>query len=324
MIQPAVAHPPVNHRERYRSSGEGVDKVAVGYTLPGHLAEYVLIGEEILAAGCLLPVPDARLPHAHAAMAEPISCVVSAQDHHVHLGQETELSPRFVRKGLEPGGVTVVVGAGPMGRMHVDLAFASRPRAIVAVDPDRERLDQVRSLFGGRAERPGVVFSTVDAGAGAERAVAEASGGRGADDVIVAVASAEAIRSAQRLVGRGGVLNLFGGLKQGEALVPLDTSAVHYGETTITGSSGGSPWDVARTLELMAAGEVDPGVHIAPRRRPRPRGRAARPGPGGGRSRARRSSTRTAARLRSSRSPPGRPATSTSTCPRPAPRRPWP
>ena len=38
---------------------------------------------------------------------------------------------------------------------------------------------------------------------------------------------------------------------------------IHYKEVNVTGSSGGSPWDVARTLELMAAHEIDAGDHIA-------------------------------------------------------------
>ena len=57
-VQPAVDLAPINHRERYRDGARGVDKMAHGYTLPGHLAEYVLIPEETLAAGCLLPVTD--------------------------------------------------------------------------------------------------------------------------------------------------------------------------------------------------------------------------------------------------------------------------
>ena len=61
-VQPAVDIAPIQHRERYRDQGRGVAKIAVGYTLPGLLAEYVLIGEEVLAAGCLLPLPDAALP----------------------------------------------------------------------------------------------------------------------------------------------------------------------------------------------------------------------------------------------------------------------
>jgi L-iditol 2-dehydrogenase len=85
----------------------------------------------------------------------------------------------------------------------------------------------------------------------------------GADDVIVAVGARQAIADAQSLLGRGAVLNFFGGLKKGEDTVGIETSLVHYKEINITGSSGGSPWDVARTLELMAAGEIDAGDHIA-------------------------------------------------------------
>ncbi len=57
VIQPAVDHPPINHRERYRDQGKGVHKTAAGYTLPGHLAEYILIPEEVLDAGLFAPSP---------------------------------------------------------------------------------------------------------------------------------------------------------------------------------------------------------------------------------------------------------------------------
>jgi len=62
VIQPAVDHAPIRHRERYRQHAEGMEKVAVGYTLPGHLAQYTLATEEILAAGCLLPFPTSAFP----------------------------------------------------------------------------------------------------------------------------------------------------------------------------------------------------------------------------------------------------------------------
>src|SRR5574341_111290 len=55
----------------------------------------------------------------------------------------------------------------------------------------------------------------------------------------------------------------FGGLKSGEDLVGLDGGIIHYQEINVTGSSGGSPWDIARTLELMDAGEIDAGKHIS-------------------------------------------------------------
>ncbi len=264
VIQPAVDSAPINHRERYRDHGRGINKVAAGYTLGGHLAEYVLISEEILAADCLLPIPNATLPYAHAALSEPFSCVISAQDHHVHLTQDNPLGPRGVVKGLKPGGVTVVLGAGAMGRMHVALAMSYRPRAIVAADLVESRLEVVRRLFGPRAAHLGIALRPLNpASENLKQVVDELTSYAGADDVIVAVGARQVIADAQSLVGRGAVLNLFGGLKKGEDTVGFETSLVHYKEINITGSSGGSPWDVARTLELMAAREIDAGDHIA-------------------------------------------------------------
>jgi threonine dehydrogenase-like Zn-dependent dehydrogenase len=92
--------------------------------------------------------------------------------------------------------------------------------------------------------------------------VNEQSDYHGADDVIIAVGARSAIEAAMGYLGRGAVLNLFGGLKRGDEVVGFDTLTIHYQSVNVTGSSGGSPWDIARTLELMASGEIDPAVHI--------------------------------------------------------------
>ena len=259
VVQPAVDHAPTNHRERYKDV-EHVHKLAVGYKLAGHLAEYILISEEVLEAGCLLPFSN--LPHAHAALSEPLSCVVSGQDHHLHLTQRTPQSEREAYRGLKPGGVTVIVGAGAMGRMHVDVALGYGPKHIIVTDFLAGRLERVRKLFSHKAARHGVRLHTVNGREDVQGFVDALTDGRGADDVIVAVGSAKAIETAQHLCGRGAVLNLFGGLKRGEDVVGLDTGLVHYKEVVVTGSSGGSPWDVARTIELLSAGELDAGAHI--------------------------------------------------------------
>jgi len=263
VVQPAVMHPPINHLERYRDGGRGIAKVAVGYTLPGHLAEYILITEETVAAGCLLPIRDPSFPFAHAALSEPLSCCVSAQDHHVHLVQAAPLGPRQIVKGLKPGGVSVVIGAGAMGRMHVDLALSYKPRAIAVADLVESRLELVKTLLGARASKAGIDLQVVNPVAtDLNEFVNQLTNYGGADDVIVAVGSKKAIESAQSLVGRGAVLDLFGGLKKGEDVIGLDTGMVHYKEINVTGSSGGSPWDIARTLELLTVGEIDAGCHI--------------------------------------------------------------
>jgi len=263
VLQPAVDHPPLHHREWYRDNAKGVMKIAFGYTLGGHLAEYVLIPEEALAADCLLPLPDPSICYAHASLSEPIACCIFAQEHHVHQLLERPASPRRTINGLTPGGVTVIIGAGVMGRMHVDLSLSYRPRAVVVADLLESRLAAVRTHLAPRAQKLGIALHTINPKATDLRSlVNELTDDRGADDVIVAVGSATAMQSALSLVGRGAVLDLFGGLKKGEEVVGFDTGIIHYQGINVTGSSGGYPWDLARALELMAAREIDAGIHV--------------------------------------------------------------
>ncbi len=263
VIQPAVDHLPCNFRERYFNKGLGVKKLGVGYTLGGHLAEYILITEEILAANCLVRVPASNFPYAHAAMSEPFSCVVSAQDHHIHLAQDHPCLAREARVGLKEGGVTIIIGAGAMGRMHVDLALSYKPAHLIVADFLEARLEIVRSLFSPASSRFGVRLHTINPGnQDIQRLVDELTDHSGADDIIVAVGSRQAIEKALALGGRGAVLNIFGGLKSGEDAIQLDSGLIHYKEINVTGSSGGSPWDTDRTLKLMIRQEINPGSHI--------------------------------------------------------------
>ena len=262
-VQPAVDIAPINHLDRYDDEGRGVAKVAVGYSLPGLLAEYILIPEEVLEAGCLLPLPEDSLPAGHAGIAEPISCIISSHAHHMHLSQPDRTKARTAMTGLKPGGVTVVIGVGPMGRIHVDLAIAVRPRVIVATARRDERLAWIRDTFGARAAAAGVELVTVNTTTqDLAAAVKKASDGAGADDLIVTAADGALMEQVQHLLARYGVLDLFAGLKPGEEIIGIDERFVHYQEINITGSSGGGPWDIIETLRLMAAGEIDAAAHI--------------------------------------------------------------
>jgi threonine dehydrogenase-like Zn-dependent dehydrogenase len=262
-VQPAVDLAPINHLERYTDDGRGVVKIAVGYSLPGLLAEYILITEEVLEAGCLIPLPADWLPAGHAAIAEPISCIISSHAHHMHLAQPARTQARTATTGLRAGGVTVVIGVGPMGRIHVDLAIAARPRVIVATARRDERLAWILDTFGERAATAGVELVTVNTTTEDIAAVVErVSAGAGADDVIVTAADGAMMERVQHLLARYGVLDLFAGLKPGQEIIGIDERFVHYQEVNITGSSGGGPWDIIETLRLMAAGEIDAAAHV--------------------------------------------------------------
>lgn len=259
-IQPAVDLPPINHRERYNDNAAGMTKAAVGYTLGGMLAEYFVVPEEVIAGRCLLPLPDDDLPFFAVSIAEPIACAHKSQEQHVHLVKDGPVAPRLPQLGLLRGGTTVIMGAGTIGRMHAELALRFAPKHLIISAKGEEAGRKVVDSLGAKAGQQNVNLHVVDPG-GLVEAVSRISPA-GADDVIVAVGSQAAQQEALSLLNRGGVANLFGGLPRGRHLLELDSLDVHYRETRVVGSSGGDPWDMKDTLDLLASGSFDAGNYV--------------------------------------------------------------
>ena len=260
-VQPAVDVGPINHRERYKNNGEGMFKTAVGYTLGGNLAEYILIGEEVLQGECLLPLPDQKLPYFAVSMGEPISCVYSAQERQIHLIKETPHALRVPKLGMLAGGTTVVIGAGPMGLMHVEMALRFRPKNLIVCDKIQQRLDRAQSTIGAKASAASVNLVTIQSDL-LKETVHKLSNGTGADDIVLAVGINPVQQAAMELLGKGGVANLFGGLPKGQHMLQLDALRVHYDEIKLVGSSGGAPSDLSATLKAIASGEFDAGNYV--------------------------------------------------------------
>ena len=262
VVQPLVDHPPVNNIHRYRDGGANIHRIACGYTLPGHLAEFMLIPEEVLLAGCLVPVPKSTAPYAHAVLAEPLACCVAAQFHHVHLTQKSLKGPRTATAGLKPGGVLLVVGLGTMGRMNIEVALALGAGIVIGSDPSEPRRERTVAQFAARVEAAGgrLIVTAPDS---VNDAVANLTNGEGVDDLIVAVGASSAIEASLPLLGRGGAANLFGGLRRGDETVRVDANKIHYSHACVTGSSGGTAWDIRKSIEWICDGKIDAAAHIA-------------------------------------------------------------
>jgi threonine dehydrogenase-like Zn-dependent dehydrogenase len=261
-VQPAVEVSPINYRERYHNNARGMRKMGVGYTLGGQLAQYFLIQEEILEGKCLLPLPAEGIPYFGVSMAEPVSCVVSAQTRHVHIFKDSPDSPRYAKLGILKGGTCIVVGVGSMGKIHVELAMRYSPKHLIAVDPIRENLDWVQKVLGAKAAEKKINLHALHPDA-VKKELEFITGGKMADDVILAVGIRAVQNGALSWLGFGGVANLFGGLKRGDSILELDNIRVHYDEIKVVGSSGGDPHDYLETLTAIAGGEIDPGNYVA-------------------------------------------------------------
>ena len=261
-IQPAVDTDPVLYRERYNNNAADMHKCAVGYTLGGNLAQYIRIQEEVIKAQCLLPLPSEELSYFEVSMAEPISCIYSAQQRNYHIIKDSPAAERKPKLGLLPGGVAVVIGAGAMGRMHAELALRFAPAVLIVSDLQPERLEKVANDLKQKAKQKNTKLICVTADK-LEETVKQASAGAGADDMILAVGVQPVQQNALKLLADGGVANLFGGLPKGKNMLEVDALAVHYREIKLVGSSGGEPSDMTATLKAIADKDVDPGNYVA-------------------------------------------------------------
>jgi threonine dehydrogenase-like Zn-dependent dehydrogenase len=105
------------------------------------------------------------------------------------------------RAGIEPGGVYVVLGCGPVGLCAIVGVREHGADNVFAVDRVPERLSRA-AAFGAR---------TIDLRTEDPRAVVgEATEGRGADAVLEGVGSPSAHRLAADLVRPGGTISVVG------------------------------------------------------------------------------------------------------------------
>ncbi len=260
-IQPAVPRGPSHYRERYRDNAKGISKVAMGYTLPGLLAEYVQITEEPIEAGCLLKIQDSNIPYFAAALAEPISCAIAAQEKMVHYVRGEVDGQLRVELGPKMGGTTLVMGDGPMGLMNAEIAMSRRPKVIIVSGHHQGRLESVRQALGGRAKEQGIeLFCVLSEQIG--EALAKATGGAGADDVIVAVGDPSAHEAALGYLAPRGVVHFFGGIPSNSKMVRINSHRIHYDGVSIVGSSGSEPPHVAATLRMISDSLINPGNYV--------------------------------------------------------------
>ncbi|MEV4373608.1 zinc-dependent dehydrogenase [Nonomuraea sp. NPDC049637] len=202
---------------------------SMGYHYDGGFAEYVVVPAKVLAVNGVNTVPDG-VGFAEASVAEPLACVLNGQS----------------LAGVGPGDDVVVMGAGPIGCLHVRLARARGASRVFLVDVNADRLAMAAALV-----RPDAVIDSDAVGQ-----VLKLTGGRGADVVIIAAASGAAQEQAVRMAARQGRVSFFGGLPKDDPVIALDANLVHYRELTIVGANGSSPAHNAEALRLVAEGAV--------------------------------------------------------------------
>ncbi len=204
---------------------------AVGYQIPGGLSEYMKIPAYAVSAGCLFVAGEDLAPE-RLALAEPLSCCVYGQ--------------RRSRVGL--GDTVLIMGAGPIGLFHVQLALLAGAGTVI-VSQRSEGRRRLASEFGAHV----VVDPESEDLSGV---VAEHTEGRGADAVIVCIGIPQLVNDAFRLARKGGRINVFAGLA-GKGLAEVEANLIHYNELQVTGQTGTRRSDFGTALDLIESGRVD-------------------------------------------------------------------
>ncbi len=231
------------------------DQVATMATLIGFRGTLNLVGTEPLDG---IPDIDAGRIHYH------YTTYIGNQGPDIAASYGEERN----RADLLPGGVAVFVGAGgPMGQMHIQraLELPKGPRVIIGSDLDEKRLAVVVDRLVPLARERGtelIAFNAATADVSLEELVAEKTGGKGADDVIVSVPVGPVMADAARLMGPDGMLVLFAGVANG-TMAPFDLSNVYLHNAQYTGTSGSRIADQAIVIDKAKLGELSPNRSLA-------------------------------------------------------------
>lgn len=203
----------------------------------GAFAERIPIPAQALRMGNVVKVPQGLSSRA-AALTEPLSCVINAQEE------------ARVGEGMS----VAIVGAGPLGCLHIEVARARGATQIFVVQRSRPRC----TLAGGFDVD--AVICTLDDDP-AER-VRELTGGRGVDRVIVCAPDRAAQEQSLQLACKGGVVSLFASLPKGASEIVFDSRIIHYGQIAVVGCSDSRAEHAVEALRLLESGAVDAGKII--------------------------------------------------------------
>ncbi len=233
---------------------------APGYSYEhiGGDATYIIIPKEVMEMDCLLEYKADNF--FLGSLSEPVSCIVGA----FHAQYHTKGGSYVHDMGIVEGGsMALLAGVGPMGLGAIDYAIHAprKPGTLVVTDIDDARLARAESLLSvAEARKHGVrliYVNTKDVADPVEHLKA-INGGKLYDDVFVFAPVKPVVELGDKLLGHDGCLNFFAGPTDTAFSAMFNFYNVHYEAHHIVGTSGGNTDDMIESLEMMAAGTLNP------------------------------------------------------------------
>lgn len=213
---------------------------AVGRMVLGAYADLLLLPAHVVARNTF--IKPANLPFEEAALLEPLSCVVHANE--------------MARP--EKSETVAIIGAGAFGLLHMLLLKAMGVREVVVVGRGAERLKWAAEMGADRV--------IDERSADAADQIAKLNSGFGPDLMIECTGQVDGWQDALARVRRGGRVVFFGGCPSGTEL-RVDTRRMHYDNLTLMAPFHFRPRDVRRAYDLLAGRALNAGAIVNARMR---------------------------------------------------------
>jgi L-iditol 2-dehydrogenase len=192
----------------------------------GAYAEYIKIPARIATLNTQQIPSD--VAYEEAAITEPLACVLHGLE----------------KADIKLGDTIAIIGAGPIGLLHLIASRKMGAGRIIISDKVEERL-QLASTLGAD--------DTINAGQeDTVEKTKQLTEGYGADIVIEAIGYPATWEQGLRMVRKGGTVLEFGGCPPNTE-IKVSTEQLHYGETTVFGAFHATPAHFKKALNLIAS-----------------------------------------------------------------------
>jgi len=205
-------------------------KKMIGYDLPGGFAEYFFL--PLFGIKNIIKIPNG-VTFDEACTTEPLACCIN--------GQRSLC--------ISPSDTVAIIGAGPIGFIHFQLAKLKGAAKVILIDKSKQRLELIKKID------PEAVFlnSLEQDPVGG---VLQETRGEGAKKIIVACSSGEAQEQALEMTSKRGKIVFFGGLPKENPFIKFNSNLLHYKEVTVYGSMGSTIRHHKLGIQLIASGKI--------------------------------------------------------------------
>lgn len=196
----------------------------------GAFTEYLVVGEELAQKGMVVLEDSADIQQM--TLTEPFACILNSMS----------------KSQVQPGQNALVVGAGPMGLLHIEGLKLCGAKNILVTEYNAER-GRIAEEMGARVINPGETENL-------KQAISEALSGEILHQIFVCVGLTGAVEESLALADNGTTVNIFGGLKTGSTIT-IDPNVIHYGEVRLVGTFGFGSEHFQAAAKYLSSGKAD-------------------------------------------------------------------